>query len=82
MVMLIMALFFHEKYRWHMGLAVLLAFSGVALLSFGGGSGHDSSESPLIGITLSLTAGLRAVSGFLIANKAASLLASRSCCMD
>ena len=58
MVMLIMIFFFHEKYHWYMGLAVVLAFSGVALLSFGGSASHENTGSLPLGITLSLLAGL------------------------
>ena len=37
LVMLIMIVFFHEQFYWHIGVAVVLAIVGVALLSLGPG---------------------------------------------
>lgn len=58
MVMLIMIFFFHEKFHWYMGVSVLLAFLGVALLSFGGEGSQGASNSLFLGILLALAAGL------------------------
>lgn len=61
MVMLIMIVFFHERFQWHTGAALALAVVGVALLS------TDPGESSLavaggtnvfLGVTISLLAGL------------------------
>lgn len=64
MVMLIMVFFFHEKFYWHVGLAVLLAVAGVGLLSAGPGLEMPGASSPagvstiVWGVLLSLLSGL------------------------
>lgn len=58
MVMLIMIFFYHEKFHWYTGVAVGLAFFGVALLSFGGGDSGENHGSMALGVILSLAAGL------------------------
>ena len=57
MVMLIMIVFFHERFYWNVGLAVALALAGVALLSMAGPQSGASTVS-LTGVVLSLMAGL------------------------
>lgn len=60
MVMLIMILFFHEKFRWLVALAVALGLGGVIFLSLGA-TPPDNPEIPghiLWGVSLSLLAGL------------------------
>lgn len=65
MVLLIMVIFFHEKFRWQTGLAVALAVVGVACLSINSGqqpaivSSKELNENyVIIGVVLSLIAGL------------------------
>lgn len=68
MVMIIMAIFFHEPFRASSAFAVALAISGVALLSLGPGVAPPLDEgaaivesaggSMLVGVTLSLLSGL------------------------
>ncbi|MDE5831558.1 MAG: DMT family transporter [Desulfovibrio sp.] len=70
MVMLIMIFFFHERFDWRVGLAVILAVAGVALLSLGPGLEPALDENSaraarppfgsdlFWGVTLSLLAGL------------------------
>lgn len=64
MVMLIMIFFFHEKFYWHVALAVCLAVAGVAILSSGPGLEMPGSSAPggmsslVFGVSLSLLAGL------------------------
>lgn len=69
MVMLIMIMFFHERFRWHTALAVLLAIAGVALVSSGPGleqgiepgaaqAASGGLGAVLMGTSLSLLAGL------------------------
>lgn len=62
MVLLIMVFFFHEKFRWQLGAAIFLAIAGVALLSLQPGEmtaiDGENSYALMIGVTLSLLAGL------------------------
>ena len=48
MVMLIMVVFFHERFSWTIALSIILAVSGVALLS--GGPGDDGKSISLPGV--------------------------------
>lgn len=57
MVMLIMILFFHERFYWKVALAALLGTSGVAVLSAASPQAGPSAVS-LAGIALALLAGL------------------------
>lgn len=65
MVMLIMTMFFHERFNWRTGTAAILAIIGVALLSSGpeigatpfAGTGN-SANGIFWGVTLALLAGL------------------------
>lgn len=52
MVMLIMIVFFHERFSWIIALSIVLAVSGVALLSGGPGDGSKSISLPGVGIML------------------------------
>lgn len=52
MVMLIMILFFHERFSWIIALSIVLAVAGVALLSGGPGDGSKSISLPGVGIML------------------------------
>lgn len=58
MVMLIMILFFHEPFYWPCALAVILAFCGVAALSWSPGLSLAHSPHAAWGVALSLLAGL------------------------
>lgn len=64
MVMLIMVVFFHERFNWQTGLAVCLAVAGVALLSLGDpealapANAHYEPGHIALGVLLSLLAGL------------------------
>lgn len=58
MVLLIMTLFFHERLRWHTAMAVILAVTGVALLSLAPGGGVVVRGKTMTGILLSLLSGL------------------------
>ena len=57
MVMLIMIAFFHERFYWSVGLAVVLALGGVALLSLAGPQSGATSVS-FWGVCLGLLSGL------------------------
>ena len=57
MVMLIMIVFFHERFYWSVGLAVVLALAGVALLSLAGPQTGAASVS-FWGVCLGLLSGL------------------------
>lgn len=52
MVMLIMIVFFHERFSWIIALSIVLAVSGVALLSGGPGGGSKSISLTGVGIML------------------------------
>ncbi len=52
MVMLIMVVFFHERFSWTIALSIILAVSGVALLSGGPGDDGKSISLPGVGIML------------------------------
>lgn len=52
MVMLIMIVFFHERFSWIIALSIVLAVAGVALLSGGPGDGSKSISLPGVGIML------------------------------
>ncbi|WP_297827413.1 DMT family transporter [uncultured Desulfovibrio sp.] len=56
MVMLIMIVFFHESFSWIIALSILLAVSGVALLSGGPGDGGRSIS--LLGVGMMLLSAL------------------------
>lgn len=64
MVLLIMVLFFHERFSWRMGAAVALAVAGVAMLGLcQPGAGGDGAAGAVpgvsaLGVTLALLAGL------------------------
>lgn len=60
MVMLIMILFFHEKFRWLVCVAVILGLAGVIMLSIGADESVDDNSAGALawGITLALLAGL------------------------
>lgn len=58
MVMLIMIIFFHERFAWQNALAIGLAVAGVAFLSLGQeGMSADSGANIVIGTVLSLLSG-------------------------
>lgn len=56
MVMLIMVVFFHERFSWTIALSIILAVSGVALLS--GGPGDDGKSISLPGVGMMLLSAL------------------------
>lgn len=56
MVMLIMVVFFHERFSWTIALSIILAVSGVALLSSGSGDGGTSIS--LLGVGMMLLSAL------------------------
>ena len=56
MVMLIMIVFFHERFSWTIALSIILAVSGVALLSSGPGDGGTSIS--LLGVGMMLLSAL------------------------
>ena len=56
MVMLIMVVFFHERFSWTIALSIILAVSGVALLSSGPGDGGTSIS--LLGVGMMLLSAL------------------------
>lgn len=56
MVMLIMVVFFHERFSWTIALSIILAVSGVALLS--GGPGDDGTSISLPGVGMMLLSAL------------------------
>lgn len=56
MVMLIMIVFFHERFSWIIALSIALAVSGVALLS--GGSGDGGKSISLLGVGIMLLSAL------------------------
>lgn len=59
MVLLIMTIFFHERFRWQTAAAVLLAVAGVAFLSLGSGEYEpETGYNVVLGTLLSLLSGL------------------------
>lgn len=58
MVLLIMAIFFHERLNWQTCAAVALAVAGVALLSMEPNPGERQEANAMVGVMLALLAGL------------------------
>lgn len=58
MVMLNMIVFFHERFSWTIAVAILLAVTGVALLSGGPGAGNTGQSISLWGVAITLLSAL------------------------
>ena len=58
MVMVLMVLFFHERFSWRRTTAIFLALAGVAMLARDHGTDTGSSPDGLLGVVLALLCGL------------------------